>query len=72
MTDERRYTLEAAAAKIGFRADDSATALPDVGIDTAPPGHEENSLSETEVARLTRPVERIQQYHNGLSNVEYA
>ncbi len=72
MTAERRYTLEQAAAKIGFRADDLATLLPDVGIDTAPPGHEENTLSEAEVARLTRLIERIQQYHNGLSDVEYA
>jgi hypothetical protein len=71
MTDERRYTLEQASAKIGFRADDLATLLPDVGIDTAPPGYEENTLSETEVARLIRLVERIQQYHNGLSDEEY-
>jgi hypothetical protein len=71
MTTERRYTLEQAAAKIGFRADDIATLLPDVGIDTAPPGYEENTLSEAEVDRLTRFVERIKQYHNGLSDDGY-
>ncbi len=72
MTADRRYTLEQAAAKVGFRADDLATLLPDVGIDTTAPGHEENTLSEAEVARLTRLIERIQQYYNGLSDVEYA
>jgi hypothetical protein len=57
---------------MGFWADDLATLLPDVGIDTALPGHEENTLSETEVARLPRLIERRKQCHNGLSDVEYA
>lgn len=72
MTAERRYTLEQAAAKIGFRADDLATLLPDVGIDIASPGHEENTLSVSEVAQLARLIERIQKYYNALSDVEYA
>lgn len=64
MTDEKRYTIEQAAAKIGFRPDDLTAMLPDAGIDLAAPGHAGNTLSETEVVRLNRLVERIKQLHD--------
>lgn len=66
MTDNRRYTLEEAAAKIGFRADDLAATLPDAGIDLAAPGHEGNTLSEAEVARLAHLIEQLKQSGSGL------
>ena len=66
MTDNRRYTLEEAAAKIGFRADDLAATLPDAGIDLAAPGHEETTLSEAEVARLVHLIEQLKQSGSGL------
>ena len=46
---EERYTLEQAAAKVGFRADDLAATLPDAGIDLNSPGHEGGTLSGAEV-----------------------
>ncbi len=69
MADEQRYTLEQAAAKIGFRKDDLVATLPDAGIDLASPGHEGGTLSEAEVARLTRLIAWIKQFHTGLSDV---
>ena len=60
---EERYTLEQAAAKIGFRADDLAAALPDAGIDLNAPGHEGGTLSGAEVDRLSRLAERIKKMH---------
>ncbi len=62
MADER-YTMEQAAAKIGFRADDLAATLPDAGIDLNSPGHEDGTLSGAEVERLSRLVERIKKMH---------
>ncbi len=70
MADQQRYTMEQAAAQIGFRADDLVATLPDAGIDLAAPGHEGSTLSEAEVARLTRLVARIKQFHNGLSDTD--
>lgn len=64
MPKNKRYTLEQAAAKIVFRVDDLAATLPDVGIDLAAPGHADGTLSEEEVARLTRLIERIRQSYN--------
>ena len=60
---QQRYTVEEAAVKIGFRPDDLFTLLPDVGIDLNVPGHEGGTLSEAEIARLTRLVGFIQQVH---------
>ncbi len=60
---EERYTLEQAAAKVGFRADDLAATLPDAGIDLNSPGHEGGTLSGAEVDRLLRLVERIKKIH---------
>ena len=68
MADEPRYTIEEAAAKIGFRPDDLLTLLPDVGIDLSAPGHEGSTLSEAEVARLTRLVGFIKQLHQERSS----
>ena len=59
MENERRYTVEEAAAVIGFRADDIAAILPDVGIDLTSPNHENGTLSEDEMARLSRLAEQI-------------
>lgn len=70
MADQQRYTLEQAAAQIGMRADDMASILPDAGIDIASLGHEGGTLSAEEVARLTRLVARIKQFHNGLSDID--
>ncbi len=64
MENERRYTLEQAAAKVVLRVDDLAATLPDVGIDLAAPGHEDGTLSEEEVTRLTRLIERIRRSYN--------
>jgi len=64
MENERRYTLEEAAAKIVVRVDDLAATLPDVGIDLAAPGREDGNLSKEEVTRLTRLIERIRRSYN--------
>lgn len=69
MANEQRYTLEQAAAQLGMRADDLPSLLPDVGIDLAAPGHDGGTLSEEEVARLTRLFARIKQFHTGLSDI---
>ncbi len=66
MENERRYTLEEAAAKIGFRTDDLGALLPDVGIDMATPSHEGGTVSEAEVERLTGLTKKIKQLHGGL------
>ena len=68
MADQQKYTIEEAATKIGFRADDLLTLLPDVGIDLNAPGHEGNTLSEAEVTRLTRLVGFIKQVHQERSS----
>ncbi len=64
MPNNKRYTLEEAAAKIVFRVDDLVATLPDVGIDLAAPGHEGGTLSEEEVARLDRLVKQIRRSYN--------
>jgi hypothetical protein len=66
MENERRYTLEQAAAKIGFRADDLGALLPNVGIDITTPSHEGGTVSEAEVKRLTGLAKQIKQLHGGL------
>ena len=68
MADEQHYTVEEAAAKIGFRADDLLTLLPDVGIDLNAPAHGGNTLSEAEITRLTRLVGFIKQLHQERPN----
>ena len=68
MANEQRYTVDEAATKIGFRADDLLTLLPDVGIDLSAPGHEGDTLSEAEVTRLTRLVGFIKQLHQERSS----
>jgi len=64
MTEEKRYTVEQAAAEVGFRADDLAAMLPDAGIDLSAPGHEGGTLSAEEFARLVRLVSQIKQLHD--------
>ncbi len=68
MATEQKYTMEEAADKIGFRADDLVTLLPDAGIDLNTPGHEGDTLSEAEVIRLTRLVNFIKQVHQERSS----
>lgn len=63
MANEQRYTVAEAADKLGFRADDLLTLLPDVGIDLNALGHEGSTLSEAEITRLTRLVGFIKQLH---------
>ena len=64
MADEKRYTLEQAAAEVGFRTDDLVALLPDANIDLSTPGHEGNTLSAEEVARLSHWVTQIKQLHD--------
>ena len=65
MNDERRYTLEEAAAEIVLRQDDLAALLPEEGIDLADPGRAGGTLSEDEVARLNELAEQIKQFRQG-------
>jgi len=69
MADSQRYTMQQTVDKIGYRADDLPSLLPDAGIDLAAPGHEGSTLSAEEVARLTRLVAKIKQYQSGLSDI---
>ena len=64
MADEKRYTMEQAAAEVSFREDDLAAVLPDAGIDLSAPGHEGGTLSAEEVARLSHWVTQIKQLHD--------
>jgi hypothetical protein len=66
MENERRYTLEQAAAKIGFRTDDLGALLPDVGIDITTLSNEGGTVSEAEVERLAALAEQIKNLHGGL------
>ncbi len=66
MPNTRRYTLEEAAAKIGFRVDDLAATLPDAGINLAALGHEGDTMSEAEFLRLGHLIEQIKQLGSGL------
>lgn len=68
MEEKRRYTLEEAAARLVFRADDLAAVLPDVDIDLGRPGHEGGTLSEAEVALLAHLVRQIKGLHRGPYN----
>ncbi len=66
MPNNKRYTLEEAAAEIGFRVDDLTATLPDAGINLAAPGHEDDTISEEEFLRLGHLIEQIKQLGSGL------
>lgn len=64
MEEKHRLTLEEAAAKIVFRADDLAAIAPDVGIDLTTPDHQDGTLSASEVERLVQLTDQIKQFYN--------
>ncbi len=60
---DKRYTLQQAADEIGIRADDLPAFLPDVGIDLSAAGHEGNTLSTEEMARISRVVAKVKEFY---------